>query len=144
MRFMMIVKATAESEAGSPPNRELIDAMGAFNGEMAKAGVLLTGEGLHSTSKGARVMFSKGKKTVIDGPFLESKELIAGFWMIQVKSKEEAMAWAMRCPPPHGDVDTNLEIRQVFEAADFPDDVLTPENKAREEALRKELAEKSR
>ena len=121
MRFMMIVKANKDSEAGVMPGKELIAAMGKFNEEMAKAGVLLAAEGLQASSKGARVQFSPGRKpTVIDGPFAETKELIAGFWLIQVKSKEEAIGWALRSPAPHGpDKETAIEIRQVFEPADF-------------------------
>jgi hypothetical protein len=120
MRFMMIVKANQDSEAGVLPSKDLIEAMGKFNEEMAKAGVLLSAEGLQASSKGARVKFSKGKRTVVDGPFAETKELIAGFWLIQVKSKEEAIAWASRCPnPAGGDNEAEIEIRQVFEACDF-------------------------
>ncbi len=139
MRFMMIVKASKESEAGALPKAELVEAMGRFNEEMVKAGVLLAGEGLQPTSKGARVRFSGGKRTVIDGPFTETKELIAGFWLIQVKSKEEAIQWALRSPAPHGeDQDSEIELRQVFEAADFAD-ILSPEELAREEALREQV-----
>src|SRR6266481_4797131 len=140
MRFMMIVKANQDSEAGVLPRRELIEAMGKFNEEMVKAGVLLAGEGLQASSKGARIKFSGGKRTVIDGPFTESKELIAGFWLIQVKSKEEAIEWASRSPNPHGpDRESEIEIRQVFEAADFPAEVFPPEGASREKALRGEL-----
>ena len=120
MRFMMIVKASKNSEAGVLPKRELIEQMGKFNQELTKAGALLAAEGLQASSKGARVIFSGDKRTVVDGPFTESKELIAGFWLIQVKSKDEAIAWAKRAPNPHGPgAETNIEIRQVFEAADF-------------------------
>src|ERR1035438_2869367 len=120
MRFMMIVKANPDSEAGVLPSKDLIEAMGKFNEEMAKAGVLLSAEGLQASSKGARVKFLRGKRTVVDGPFAETKELIAGFWLIQVKSKEEAIAWASRCPnPAGGDNEAEIEIRQVFEACDF-------------------------
>jgi hypothetical protein len=144
MRFMMIVRANKDSEAGKPPSRELIEAMGRFNREMANAGVMLSGDGLHPSSQGARVHFTGGKPTVIDGPFPETKELIAGFWMIQVKSKEEAVAWAKRCPAPFGeDQEGELELRRVFEAADFAPDVLTPEEAAREQALRDELERKA-
>ena len=143
MRFMMIVKANKESEAGVLPSRELVEAMGKFNEEMAQAGVLLAGEGLHASSRGARVRFSGGKTTVIDGPFAETKELIAGFWMIQVNSRDEAIQWALRCPAPHGEhQEAELEIRQVFEASDFPTDVLTPEQAQREQQLRDELQRK--
>jgi hypothetical protein len=145
MRFIMIVKASKESEAGAMPRKDLIEAMGRFNEEMAKAGVLLAADGLHSSAKGARVRFSGGKTTVIDGPFAETKELIAGFWMIQVKSKEEAIAWARRSPAPHGDdQESEIEIRQVFEAADFPEEVLSPEAAARGRALHDELQNKAK
>lgn len=140
MRFMMIVKANKDSEAGVMPQKELVDAMGKFNEEMVKAGVLLAAEGLHASSKGARVLFSGGKRTVIDGPFTESKELIAGFWLIQVRSKEEAVEWAMRAPAPHGpDTDTDIEIRQVFEMTDFPPDVVSPEEAARKQSVKDSL-----
>ena len=144
MRFMVIVKATPNSEAGVMPSQELLAAMGAFNEELVKAGVMLAGEGLQPSSKGARVKFSGGKRTVIDGPFTETKELIAGFWMIQAKSLEEAVEWARRCPAPMGEgVDAEIEVRQVFEAADFPPDVLPPEDAAREDAVREELRRRS-
>ena len=121
MRFMLIVRANEDSEAGVMPSNELLEAMGKFNEEMVNAGVLLAGEGLHASSKGARVHFSGGKPTVIDGPFAETKELIAGYWMIQVNSREEAVRWATRAPAPFGnDQDGEIEIRQVFEPADFP------------------------
>jgi hypothetical protein len=139
MRFMMIVKANADSEAGVMPSKELMEAMGKFNEEMVKAGVMLAGEGLQASSKGARVLFSGGKRKVVDGPFTETKELIAGFWLIQVKSKEEAIEWAMRCPAPHERGDSEIEIRQVFEAADFPEEVYSPEEAAREQWMRDEL-----
>jgi hypothetical protein len=136
MRFMMIVKASKESEAGQMPPMELVEAMGRFNEEMVKAGVLLAAEGLQASSKGAKVLFSPGgKTTVVDGPFTESKELIAGFWLIQVKSLEEAIAWASKSPAPHGPGQASeIEIRRVFEGADFG-----PEVAANEEALRKEI-----
>jgi hypothetical protein len=144
MRFMMIVKASKDSEAGVLPSRELIEAMGKFNEEMVKAGVLLAGEGLQASSQGARVRFSGGKPTVIDGPFAETKELIAGFWLIQVKSKDEAIQWAMRCPAPHGEnQEGEIEIRQVFEASDFPPEILSPEEASREQALREEVERRS-
>lgn len=140
MRYMMIVKANKDSEAGVMPTKELIEAMGRFNEEMAKAGVLVSAEGLQASSQGARVQFSAGKRTVIDGPFAETKELIAGFWIIDVKSKEEAIQWALRSPAPHGEnQDCHIEIRKIFEAADFSPDVLTPEEAAREEKLRDRL-----
>jgi hypothetical protein len=130
---MMIVKANAASEAGQMPPMELVNAMGKFNEEMVKAGVLLAAEGLQATSKGAKVKFAPGQKpSVVDGPFTESKELIAGFWLIQVKSKEEAIAWAMKSPAPHGPNEpSEIEIRRVFDAADFGGDVA-----ANEQALR--------
>jgi hypothetical protein len=115
MRFMMLVKASQDSEAGVLPSKELIAEMGKYNEELVKAGVMLAGEGLHASSKGARITFSKDKRTVTDGPFTEAKELIAGFWLIQVTSKEEAIEWASRVPFEDGEV----EIRQVFEAEDF-------------------------
>jgi hypothetical protein len=125
MRFMVIVKATKDTEAGVPPTAELAAAMTKFNEEMVNAGVLLAGEGLHPSSKGARVRFSGGKTTVIDGPFAETKELIAGFWLLQVKSKDEAIAWASRCPanPTGAGATFELEVRQVFDLEDFPADV---------------------
>ena len=120
MRFMMIVKANKDSEAGVMPSEELLSAMGKYNEELMKAGVLLDGAGLKPTSKGARVRFSSGKPTVIDGPFTEAKELIAGYWIIQVKSREEAIGWARRAPAPHGPhQDSEIELRQFFEMDDF-------------------------
>ena len=141
MRFMAIVKATKESEAGVPPKKELMAAMGKFNEEMMKAGVLLAGEGLQPSSKGARVRFSGTKRTVLDGPFTETKELIAGFWLLQVKSKEEAIEWIKRSPNPF-DGESEIEIRQVFELTDFSSEVLPPEQAAREKAMRDELQKK--
>jgi hypothetical protein len=121
MRFMMIVKANKDSEAGVMPEEDLLAAMGTYNEELMKAGVLLDAAGLHPSSKGARVRFSGGKRTVIDGPFDETKELIAGYWLIQVKSKAEAIEWAKRVPAPHGKArDGEIEIRQLFELDDFP------------------------
>ena len=140
MRFMMLVKASKDSEAGALPSKELLAAMGQFNEEMAKAGVLLAGEGLQASSKGARITFSGSKRSVTDGPFAETKELLAGFWMIQAKSKAEAIAWASRVPFADGEV---VEVRQVFEASDFPADVFPPEDAAREEELRQELQRKA-
>ena len=125
MRFMVIVKANEESEAGVMPSEELLAAMGKYNEELARAGILLAGEGLQPSSKGARVRFSGSKRTVIDGPFAETKELIAGFWLWQVKSKEEAIEWVKRCPNPMPG-DSEIEIRQVFEAEDFGEQ-FTPE-----------------
>lgn len=134
MRFMIIVKATEDSEAGKMPSVELLTAMGAFNEELVNAGVLLAGEGVHPSSKGARILYDGPKRTVIDGPFAETKELIAGFWLLQVKSKEEAIEWMKRCPNPF-DTPSEIEIRQVFEMEDFGE-VATPELVAQEEALR--------
>jgi hypothetical protein len=140
MRFMVIVKATAESEAGGLPDPQLMADMGKFNEELVKAGVLLAAEGLHASSKGARVQFSGAKRTVIDGPFAETKELIAGFWLWQVKSKEEAIEWVKRCPNPMS-VDSEIEIRQVFEAEDFAP-VMSEELMEQEKQLREQLAKK--
>jgi hypothetical protein len=134
MRFMVLVKASKDSEAGVMPSRQLLTEMGKFNEELAKVGVLLAGEGLHPSSKGARVRFSGSKRTVIDGPFAETKELIAGFWIWQVKSKEEAIEWVKRCPNPHNE-DCEVEIRQIFEAEDFGA-ALSPELREQEERLR--------
>src|SRR5213595_290979 len=119
MRVMVLVKATKDSEAGVMPSEQLLTEMGKFNEELVKAGVMLAGEGLHPSSKGARVKFSGGKQTVIDGPFAETKELIAGFWLWEVKSKEEALEWLKRCPDPSPGEEAEIEIRQVFEAEDF-------------------------
>jgi hypothetical protein len=130
MRFMIVVKADKNSEAGMMPSTELLAEMGKYNEELTKAGVLLAGEGLHPSSKGARVKFSGAERTVIDGPFAETKELIAGFWLWQVKSKEEAIAWVKRCPMPHN-TETEIEIRQVFEAEDFGPE-FTPELREQE------------
>ena len=143
MRFMAIVKATKDSEAGILPSKELLAAMGKFNEEMVKAGVLLAGEGLQASSKGARVRFSGAKRTVIDGPFAETKELVAGFWLLEVKSKEEAIEWIKRCPPPFENQESEIEIRQVFEATDFPADLFPAEEAAREQALRDQLQKKA-
>ena len=141
MRFMMIVKASKDSEAGKMPSEELLAAMGKYNEDLMKAGVLLDLSGLHPSSTGARIKFSKGKRTVIDGPFAETKELIAGYWMIRVKSKEEAMEWAKRVPCPQGEgADGEIEIRQVFELEDFGASEAV--DRARE--LGKELAKKKK
>ena len=134
MRFMVLIKATQETEAGELPSQELLAAMGQYNEELAKAGVMLGGEGLHPSSKGARVKFSGGKTSVIDGPFAEAKELIAGFWLWQVNSLEEAIEWARRCPNPTG-AESEIEIRQVFEADDFGAE-FTPELREQEERVR--------
>ncbi|MFS2198884.1 YciI family protein [Pseudomonas sp. Pseusp3] len=132
MRFMIIIKASQDSEAGIMPSQELLTAMGNYNEELAKAGILLAGEGLHPSSKGARVRFSGDKRTVIDGPFIETRELIAGFWLWQVKSKEEAIEWVKRCPNPMPGTEAEIEIRQVFEMEDFGAE-LTPELREQEE-----------
>jgi len=136
MRVMVIVKANKDSEAGIMPNDEILTAMGKYNEQLVKAGVMLAGEGLQSSGKGKRVKFSGGKHTVTDGPFAESKELIAGFWLWQVRSMDEAVEWLKRSPFDGG---TELEIRPVFEAEDFGAE-LTPEDRERDERLRKELA----
>jgi hypothetical protein len=141
MRFMVIVKANKDSEAGVMPSEELLTAMGKYNEELVKAGVMLAGEGLQPSSKGARVKFSGTNRTVIDGPFAETKELIAGFWLFQVKSKEEAIEWVKRCPNPFEGGESELEIRQVFETDDFGPE-LTPEAREQEERLRAQLAAK--
>ena len=138
MRFMLIVKADAATEAGVLPGQELLTEMCRYNEELVKAGVLLAGEGLHPSSKGARVKFSGSKRTVVDGPFSETKELVAGFWLIQVKSKEEAIEWVKRCPNPTG-AESEIEIRQVFEAEDFGAE-FTPELREQEERLRAKVA----
>ncbi|MGH9555935.1 MAG: YciI family protein [Terriglobales bacterium] len=140
MRFMVIVKASKNSEAGALPDEKLLAAMGKYNEELAKAGVLLAGEGLQPSSKGARVRFSGNKRTVIDGPFTETKELIAGFWLWQVKSLEEAIEWLKRCPNPHKE-ETEVEIRQVFEAEDFGAE-FTPELREQEERIRAQVKAK--
>ncbi len=139
MRFMVLVKANEDSEAGVMPSEEMLAAMGRYNEELAKAGVLLAGEGLQPSSKGARVRFSGKERSVVDGPFAETKELIAGFWMIQVRSLDEAIEWVKRCPNPH-EGDSELEIRQVFEADDFGEE-FTPELREQEERLRAQAAE---
>lgn len=134
MRFMVIVKADKNTEAGVMPSEQLLAEMGKYNEELVKAGVMLAGEGLHPSSKGARVKFSGTKRSVIDGPFAETKELIAGFWLWQVKSKQEAIEWVKRCPNPTG-AESEIEIRQVFEADDFGAE-FTPELREQEERLR--------
>ena len=140
MRFMVIIKANKDSEAGVMPSEKILTEMGKFNEELVKAGVMLAGEGLQPSSKGARVKFSGTKRTVLDGPFTESKELIGGFWLWQVKSKEEAIEWVKRCPNPF-DGESEIEIRQVFEASDFGAE-FTPELREQEERLRAEIAAK--
>ncbi|WNG46652.1 YciI family protein [Archangium minus] len=138
MRVMVIIKATKNSEAGVMPNEKLLADMGKYNEELVKAGVLLAGDGLHPSSRGKRVRFSGGKKSVIDGPFAETKELIAGYWIWQVKSMEEAVEWVRRCPEPMPGEEAEIEIRPVFEAEDFGSE-LTPELRAQEEQLRAEV-----
>ena len=142
MKFMVLVKATQDSEAGVMPSEKLLAEMGKFNEELVKAGVMLAGEGLHPSSKGARVRFSGAKRSVIDGPFAETKELVAGFWLWQVKSKAEALEWVKRCPhPAQGEME--LEIRQVFEAEDFGE-AYTPELREQEERQRQEIARQAK
>jgi hypothetical protein len=138
MRVMVIVKATKRSEAGEMPSEKLLADMGTFNEELVKAGVMLAGDGLHPSRKGKRVRFGGGTKTVIDGPFAETKELIAGYWIWQVRSIEEAVEWVRRCPDPMPGEESELEIRPVFEAEDFGAE-LTPELRAKEERLRAEV-----
>jgi hypothetical protein len=140
MRFMVIVKATPNSEAGIMPSQKLLAAMGAFNEELVKAGVMLAGEGLQPSSKGARVRFSGSNRTVIDGPFAETKELIAGYWMWRCKSLQEAIEWVRRAPNPFANQDSEIEIRQVFEAEDFGEE-FTPALREQEERLRARTAE---
>lgn len=140
MRFMIIIKATKESEAGVMPSQQLLSEMGQFNEELVQAGVMLAGEGLHPSSKGARVRFSGTRRTVIDGPFAETKELIAGYWVWQCRSKEEAIEWVKRCPNPMPG-ESEIEIRQVFEAEDFGAE-FTPELREQEDRLRAQLAQK--
>ena len=140
MRFMVIVKATKSSEAGVLPSEELLTAMGKYNAELTKAGVMLAGEGLHPSSKGARVRFEGKKRTVIDGPFAETKELVAGFWLWKCASLQEAIEWAKRCPNPMPE-ESEIEIRQVFDADDFGP-AITPELREQEERLRAELEQR--
>jgi hypothetical protein len=142
MRFMVIVKASKESEAGVLPSTELLTAMGKYNEELVKAGVMLAGEGLAPSSKGARVLFSGNKRTVIDGPFAETKELIAGYWIWQCKSKEEAIEWLKRCPNPHNE-ECEVEIRQIFSPEDFGEN-FTPELRAQEERIRAETEKRQK
>jgi hypothetical protein len=138
MRFMVMVRANKDTEAGVMPEERLLAKMGRYNEELVKAGIMLAGEGLHPSSKGARVRFSGASRTVIDGPFAETKELIAGFWLLQVKSLEEAIEWVKRCPNPL-DGESEIEIRQVFEAEDFGAE-FTPEIREQEERLRAQIA----
>ena len=143
MRVMVIVKATKNSEAGVLPDEKLLTAMGKYNEELVKAGVMLAGEGLHPSSRGKRVRFAGGKKTVTDGPFAETKELIAGFWLWQVKSMEEAMEWLKRCPDPMPGEESIIEVRPVFEAEDFGQE-FTPELRKQEEELRRTIEARQR
>lgn len=138
MRFMILIKATRDSEAGTMPDEQLLTAMGRFNEELVQAGVMLAGEGLHPSARGARVRFSGGRHTVIDGPFAQTGELIAGFWIWQVKSMEEAIEWVKRCPDPMPGSEAEIEIRQIFEAEDFGEE-FTPELRAQEERLRAQI-----
>lgn len=142
MRFMILIKATKESEAGVLPDKKLLSEMMKYNEELVKAGVMLAGEGLQPSSKGARVKFSGGKHTVTDGPFMETKELLAGFWLWQCKSLKEAIAWVKRCPNPMPNTEAEIEIRQVFEAEDFGKE-FTPELREQEERLRAQIATKN-
>jgi hypothetical protein len=141
MRFVAMVRATKASESGELPSQELMAEMGKFNEELVKAGVMLAGEGLHPSSKGARVRFSGKSRTVIDGPFAETKELIAGFWILQVKSREEAIEWIKRAPNPFPGIESDIELRQVYEPEDFGAE-LTPELREQEERMRAEIAGK--
>ena len=140
MRFMLLVKATEESEAGVMPSEEMLTEMGRYNEELSKAGVLLAGEGLHPSSKGARVRFSGDERTVAEGPFPDPRQLVAGFWLIDVGSLEEAIEWVKHCPNPHVG-EAEIEIRQVFEADDFGD-ALTPELREQEERVRAQAADR--
>jgi hypothetical protein len=144
MRFMVMVKATKDSEANVMPDEKLLAAMGNYNDELVKAGVMLAGEGLHPSSKGARVRFKGDKRTVVDGPFSETKELVAGFWILQVKSKEEVIEWVKRCPNPFpGDQESEIEIRQIFEAEEFGAE-FTPELRAQEDRQREQMAKNAK
>lgn len=139
MKFMIIGKGSAETEAGVMPSQELVDDMIAYNESLARAGVLLAAEGLHPSSRAARIAYGKGKPKVIDGPFAETKEIIAGFWLIQVKSREEAIEWALRVPVPEGEEGVGLEVWEVFDAADMPETSMTPETARRDKAVRENL-----
>ena len=139
MRFMVMVKASKDSEAGKMPGQELLTAMGKYNEELVKAGIMQAGEGLQPSSKGARVKFAGEKRIVTDGPFAETKELVAGFWIWKCKSKQEAIDWVKRCPNPMPGTEAEIEIRQIFEAEDFGAE-FTPEEREREERLRAEMA----
>jgi hypothetical protein len=141
MRVMVMVKANEDTEAGAPPDTEMLNAMGRYNEELVKAGIMLDGEGLHPSSEGVRILFSGDQRSVVDGPFAETKELIAGYWIWQVRDLDEAIEWAKRCPNPTGE-ESVLEIRQVARLDDFGDSV-TPEVRERDERLRAELEERS-
>ena len=143
MRFMVIVKATKDSESGVMPSTDLLEAMGKYNQELIDAGIMVSGEGLAASSKGARVHFKGNGRSVVDGPFVETKELIAGFWIWKCKSKAEAIEWAKRCPHPHPGHDTYLEIRQIFEAEDFGAE-FTPELREQEERQRGDLEKQAK
>jgi hypothetical protein len=143
MKVMVVVKATKNSEAGVMPNEKLLAAMGKFNEELVKAGIMLAGEGLHPSSKGKRIKFSGNTRTVVDGPFTETKELIAGFWIWQVRSMEEAVEWARRCPDPMPGEEAELELRRIFGPEDFGTE-LTPELRSKEEHLRAEVERQKR
>src|SRR5215467_10535562 len=142
MRFMVMVKANKDTEAGVLPSTELLSAMGKYNEELVKAGVMLAGEGLQPTSKGAKVKFSGTKRTVVDGPFAEAKEIIAGFWILQTKTKEEVIEWVKRCPNPTGE-ESEIQIRQIFEAEDFGAE-FTPELREQEKRLGEQMAENAK
>ena len=142
MRFMVIVKATADSEAGVMPDTKLLAEMGAYNEELAKAGVMLAGEGLQPSSKGARVRFSGTSRAVIDGPFAETRELIAGYWIFRTNTLQECIDWVKRCPNPFPEGESEIEIRQIFEAEDFGDE-FTPELREQEERIRQQIADES-
>ena len=141
MRVMVMVKANEDTEAGTPPDTEMLNEMGKYNEELVRAGIMLDGEGLHPSSRGARIQFSGDDRTVVDGPFAETKELIAGYWVWQVRDMDEAIEWAKRCPNPTGE-ESVLELRPVFELDDFGDNV-TPEVRERDERLRSELEGRS-
>jgi hypothetical protein len=143
MRFMVMVKASPASEAGELPSEEMLAAMGKYNEELVKAGIMLAGEGLHASSKGARVKFVGDKRIVTDGPFAETKELVAGFWLWQVRSKEEAIEWVKRCPNPMPGTEAEIEIRQVFEADDFGEQ-FTPELREQEKRIGEQMAENAK
>ena len=141
MRFMILIKANKDSEAGLPPDTQMLEEMGKFNEELVKAGIMLDGEGLHPSSKGARILFSGTDRRVVDGPFAETKELVAGYWVWQVRDMDEAIEWAKRCPNPTG-AESVLELRPLFEADDFGDN-FTPELREQEARIRSQIEERS-